>query len=111
MVQKYRRVAVPPGIPKLRAGSSNHPGGIPPRRPPRPRDDGDTFLTTESVRTLEVGGDDAVRLNLRMADGVNAAGRFVIAVVDAFNAVPERNETNNLTISLPVSSHGHGTRP
>ena len=69
-------------------------------------DDGDTFLTTESVAALAAGGDDVVRLNVRL--GGSAAGRFVIGVVDAFNDVPERNETNNVAVSPPVSTRRNG---
>ena len=67
-------------------------------------DEDDTFLGYESVKTLELGGEELVRLNLRLPEGTDAAGLVVIAVVDFFNDVTERNETNNEAVSPPVSS-------
>jgi uncharacterized delta-60 repeat protein len=62
-------------------------------------DEGDTFLGTEDVRALEAGDEDIVKLHLKLADGANASGLHVIAVVDFYDDVAERNETNNLAVS------------
>ena len=67
-------------------------------------DENDTFLGYESVKALELGGEELVRLNIRLPEGIDAAGLVVIAVVDFFNDVAERNETNNVAVSPPVSS-------
>jgi CARDB len=67
-------------------------------------DENDTFLAYASVKTLELGGEELVRLNVRLPEGIDAAGLVVIAVVDFFNDVAERNETNNEAVSPPVSS-------
>jgi hypothetical protein len=67
-------------------------------------DEDDVFLGYESVRTLEPGGEELVRLDLRLPAGIDAAGLVVIAVVDFFNDVAERNETNTVVVSPPVSS-------
>jgi uncharacterized delta-60 repeat protein len=62
-------------------------------------DEGDTFLGTEDVRALEAGDEDIVKLHLKLADGANASGLHVIAVVDFYDDVAERNEANNLAVS------------
>jgi len=64
----------------------------------------DDVLDEDDVTTLELGGEELVRLNLRLPEGIDAAGLVVIAVVDFFNDVAERNETNNVAVSPPVSS-------
>lgn len=67
-------------------------------------DENDWFLTTEEVSALDSGGDTNVRLNLKLPDGIDIAASFIIAVVDFFNDVSERNETNNVAVSPAVVS-------
>jgi hypothetical protein len=74
-------------------------------------DENDSLLAIEEVRALRVGGEAIVRLNLKLTEGASAAGAFVIAVVDFYDNVAERNEANNIAVSPPVSSHhDHGPR-
>jgi hypothetical protein len=47
---------------------------------------------------------ELVPLNLRLPASIDAAWLVAIAVVDFFNEVAERNETNNVAVSPPVSS-------
>jgi uncharacterized delta-60 repeat protein len=67
-------------------------------------DENDAFLGYASVKALEIAGEETVRLNVRLPEGFDAAGLVVIAVVDFFGDVPERNETNNVAVSPHVSS-------
>lgn len=67
-------------------------------------DENDSFLAIEQVPALDAGGESIVRVNLKLPDGASAAGAFVIAVVDFYDDVPERNEANNIAVSPPVSS-------
>ena len=41
--------------------------------------------------------------SIRLPKGTNAAGQYVIAVVDATGVVPETNETNNVAVYGPVN--------
>jgi uncharacterized delta-60 repeat protein len=65
-------------------------------------DENDTFLTTEEVRALDPGKQRIVRLNHRFAGAGNLSGRFIIAVVDYLDNVPEVNEANNIVVSPPL---------
>jgi uncharacterized delta-60 repeat protein len=67
-------------------------------------DENDAFLAYVSVKELALAGEETVRLNVRLPEGIDAAGFVVIAAVDFFNDVAERNETNNVAVSPPVSS-------
>jgi uncharacterized membrane protein len=53
------------------------------------------------IRSLDAGESDEVGVHFRV-DGESAAGRFLIAVVDATNAVAEANEANNVVVSAPI---------
>ena len=53
---------------------------------------------------IQVMDEELVRLNVRLPEGIDAAGLVVIAVVDFFNDVAERNESNNVAVSPSVSS-------
>jgi uncharacterized delta-60 repeat protein len=66
-------------------------------------DENDVFLTTAKVRAQDPGDDQLVNLNIKLPVG-DAAGAFVIAVVDYLNDVPERNEDNNIAVSPPVTA-------
>ena len=67
-------------------------------------DESDAFLTTEKVKALAVGAETIVRVNLKLPDGANAAGSFIIAVVDFYDDVAERNEANNVAVSPAILS-------
>ena len=51
-----------------------------------------------------MGGEAIVRFNLKLPEGASAAGAFIIAVVDFYDDVSERNEANNIAVSPSVSS-------
>jgi hypothetical protein len=65
-------------------------------------DEEDSFLTTEKVKALDAGEEVKVKLNVKLPDGASAAGAFIIAVVDFFDDVSERNEANNIAVSPAV---------
>jgi uncharacterized delta-60 repeat protein len=65
-------------------------------------DANDTFLTTESVRALDAGKERVVRFNHKVAGAGDLSGRFIIAVVDFLDNVPEVNEENNVVVSPPL---------
>ena len=67
-------------------------------------DEGDAFLGTENVRSLDALAEQIVELQLKLPDGADAAGFRVIAVVDFFDSVSERNEANNVAVSPAVFS-------
>ena len=67
-------------------------------------DENDAFLSTEKVKALEAGEETVVRMNLKVPDGASAAGSFIIAVVDFYDDVSERNEANNIAVSPAVLS-------
>ena len=56
------------------------------------------------MKALEAGAETIVRVNLKLPDGANAAGSFIIAVVDFYDDVAERNETNNIAVSPAILS-------
>ena len=67
-------------------------------------DDADIYLDRVDVRELEILDEELVRLHVKLADGVDATGLRVIAVVDFLDAVSERNEVNNVAVSPAVFS-------
>jgi|SRR5688572_23165063 hypothetical protein len=67
-------------------------------------DENDSFLTTEKVKALEAGEETIVRVNLKLPDGANTSGSFIIAVVDFYDDISERNEANNVAVSPVVLS-------
>lgn len=67
-------------------------------------DENDSFLAIERAPALNVGGEAILRLNLKLPGGASAAGAFIIAVVDFYDDVSERNEANNIAVSRSVSS-------
>ena len=71
-------------------------------------DESDFLLAIEQVPVLDLGGDAVVKVNLKLPGGVKAAGSFIIAVVDFYDDVAERNEANNIAISPGVLSHLDG---
>jgi uncharacterized delta-60 repeat protein len=66
-------------------------------------DEGDVFLAYEEAGALEAGAETFVKLKTKLPEESDAAGFYVIAVVDFFNDVAEVNEDNNLAVSAPLS--------
>ncbi len=65
-------------------------------------DEDDTFLGTEEIRPLDGGETRKVKVYVRLDEGENVSGQFLIGVLDLFDAVPELNEANNVVISQPI---------
>jgi hypothetical protein len=65
-------------------------------------DAGDLVLEEVDLGPLEAGHTEEVDFDVKLPKGQSAAGQFVIAVLDANNAVLEINEENNIVVSLPV---------
>jgi len=65
-------------------------------------DESDRFLEYADIPVL--GGNEAtpVRFSVKLEQGLTASGQFVIAVLDAFDVVPEVNEENNIVVSSPI---------
>jgi len=65
-------------------------------------DENDRFLKYARVSALEPGERTDVKLKAELRGEEDLFGMFVIAVLDFFNAVPERNEDNNVVVSAPI---------
>jgi uncharacterized delta-60 repeat protein len=65
-------------------------------------DENDTFLQFADIPVLSGGEAKDVKFNVKLDEGQNASGQFVIAVLDFFNVVPEANEQNNVVVSPQV---------
>jgi hypothetical protein len=55
-----------------------------------------------AVSALTAGARKSVALSATLSTGTTASGQFVLAVVDAANAVTEMNESNNTVVCGPV---------
>jgi subtilase family serine protease len=65
-------------------------------------DGSDLLLKQVNVKGLKVGKTKKVKFKVKLTPGTSASGQFVIAVIDAANAVMEMNEDNNYIVSLPI---------
>jgi hypothetical protein len=65
-------------------------------------DRSDSYLTTVTTGKLRAGCGKRKRWTARLSTGESASGKFVIAVVDATNAVEEMSEGNNRIIFGPI---------
>lgn len=65
-------------------------------------DESDTFFASLDIPPLAPGQQEIVRFNEPVRGATNLTGRFVIAVLDYTNVVPEVNEANNVVVSLPI---------
>jgi hypothetical protein len=65
-------------------------------------DDADVLLSTMPVRALDKNESQVRTLRATLPQGVQAAGRYVIAFVDADDEVAEANEANNIVVSPPI---------
>jgi hypothetical protein len=48
------------------------------------------------------GGTRSIRLRVALPDGIRAGGKYLIAVLDAENAVQEADEGNNVIVFGPI---------
>lgn len=65
-------------------------------------DPGDTLLAESAVAALKTGKLKKGKLKAKLSPGVTVSNQFVIAVIDAANAVAECVETNNVTAFGPL---------
>lgn len=62
-------------------------------------DPSDAVLKESKIKKLKPGRGTTSKIKVTLPPGVNAAGKYLFAVVDAFNAAAELVETNNVSIS------------
>ena len=72
-------------------------------------DDGETYseasyLKQMSAGKLLVGKSKALKFSYTFKAGINATGKYLIAVLDSYNSVAEADETNNKVVSGPIGS-------
>lgn len=65
-------------------------------------DENDTFLGFADIPVLDGGETKDVDLHVTLDAGQDASGRYVIAVLDFYDSVPEANEENNVVASPQV---------
>ncbi len=63
---------------------------------------GDTLLKQVSSGSIKAGGSKLINLNINLASGQTASGKYVIAVIDADNTLTESNESNNQAVYGPI---------
>ncbi len=62
----------------------------------------DIFLKQVAIGVIRTGTSKVMRLSYSLPLGETAAGRYVIAVIDANNAVQELDKGNNLVVFGPI---------
>jgi hypothetical protein len=65
-------------------------------------DDADLLIDDMPVKPLDMNESQVRTLHVVLPLNVDAAGRFVIAFVDADDVVAESNEANNIVASPPI---------
>ena len=65
-------------------------------------DAGDTFLRSKSFGKIKAGRAQKKRFTARLPGGASATGQYVIAVLDADQAVVESNDGNNVVVFGPI---------
>jgi hypothetical protein len=65
-------------------------------------DGGDLPLAEVTIGPLSPGASVHIRLHARIPDAQDGPERYVIAVLDADNVVPEINEDNNIVVSAAI---------
>lgn len=69
-------------------------------------DDSDTLIRTSEIPAMAAGGSTTFDLKkkqrIKLPNGVSAAGRFIITVVDFGGVVDEGNEGNNRVVAGPL---------
>lgn len=66
-------------------------------------DEGDTLIAITSVGSVAAGGTKGVNVKVVLPAGANLAGQFLIAVVDATEAVLESDKGNNVIASGAIT--------
>jgi len=65
-------------------------------------DDSDLLIDAMPVKPLDMNESQVRKLQIVLPEGMDAAGRFVIAFVDADDIVEESNEANNIVASPQI---------
>jgi hypothetical protein len=59
-------------------------------------DNGDSYLKQVATGTVKTGKSKNKSLSYSLSTGINASGKYVLAVIDAYDIIPESDETNNV---------------
>jgi hypothetical protein len=62
----------------------------------------DTMLKEIKTGTLKAGKSKKQNLNFTFEPGVSATNKYIIAMIDEYNAVSEMNESNNAVMDEPI---------
>ena len=65
-------------------------------------DSGDTLLRLKKVSRIRAGQEMTRTVKLKLPAGVSASGKYVIALVDPDDALPDIDDTNNTVVSGPI---------
>jgi hypothetical protein len=65
-------------------------------------DSGDTLLRKYNVKKIKAGQSAPRSVNVKLPTGTTATGKYVIALVDADDALPDIDDTNNIVVFGPV---------
>lgn len=65
-------------------------------------DPSDTVLKESKIKKLKPGRGKTSKVKVKLPLGVNAAGKYLFALIDALNSVAELDETNNVSMSGPL---------
>ena len=65
-------------------------------------DPGDTVLRQYKVKKVKAGQSATQSIKVKLPQGTSASGKYVIALVDADDALPDVDDTNNIVVFGPV---------
>ena len=65
-------------------------------------DPGDTVLREIRIGRLRAGLSQTRLMNVLLPPGMNVSGKYLFAVLDVLNNVPETDETNNIAMTGPI---------
>ncbi|HWQ69376.1 MAG TPA: PQQ-dependent sugar dehydrogenase [Patescibacteria group bacterium] len=65
-------------------------------------DPSDTVLKESKIKKLKPGRGKTSKVKVTLPLGVNAAGKYLFALIDALHGVAELDETNNVSIAGPI---------
>jgi hypothetical protein len=65
-------------------------------------DPSDTFLKESKIKKLKSERSKKRKVKINLPPGVNASGKYLFAVIDAFDSVAEINGANNVTAFGPM---------
>jgi hypothetical protein len=59
-------------------------------------DNGDSYLKQVATGSVKTGKSKNKTLSYSLSTGINASGKYILSVIDAYNIIPESDETNNV---------------